>query len=115
MGSIQAIHGSRGVAASRAIPRSVIVLLMKEVFGIAPNGSAIDLYTLANPAGMRVQITNYGGIVTSLLVPDRKGQPGDVVLGFDRIDGYLKKHPYFGAICGRYANRIADGRFTLGG
>jgi len=88
---------------------------MKEVFGVAPNGSGIDLYTLANPAGMRVQITNYGGIVTSLLVPDRQGRPGDVVLGFDRVDGYLKKHPYFGAICGRYANRIADARFTLAG
>jgi len=88
---------------------------MKQVFGVAPNGAPIDLYTLANPAGMRVQITNYGGIVTSLLVPDRKGRPGDVVLGFDRIDGYLKKHPYFGAICGRYANRIAGGCFTLAG
>jgi len=88
---------------------------MKQPFGAARNGAALDLYTLSNPAGMRVQITNYGGIVTSLLVPDRNGRPGDVVLGFDRIAGYLEKHPYFGAICGRYANRIADGRFTLAG
>ena len=88
---------------------------MKQAFGVARNGAALDLYTLSNPGGMRVQVTNYGGIVTSLLVPDRKGRPGDVVLGFDRIDGYLEKHPYFGAICGRYANRIADGRFTLAG
>jgi aldose 1-epimerase len=64
---------------------------------------------------MRAQIATYGGIVTSLLVPDREGRLGDVVLGFDRIDGYLKKHPYFGAICGRYANRIAGGRFNLNG
>src|SRR5262245_1165238 len=88
---------------------------MKQFLGVASDGSAIDLYTLANSAGTRVQITNYGGIVTSLLVADRKGRSGDVVLGFDRIDSYLKKHPYFGAICGRYANRIADGRFTLAG
>jgi aldose 1-epimerase len=88
---------------------------MKQAFGVARNGAALDLYTLSNPAGMRVQITNYGGIVTSLLVPDRNGWLGDLVLGFDRIDGYLEKHPYFGAICGRYANRIADGRFTLAG
>jgi aldose 1-epimerase len=88
---------------------------MKQGFGVAPNGAAIDLYTLSNSAGTRVQITNYGGIVTSLLVPDREGQFADVVLGFDRIDGYLQKHPYFGAICGRYANRIAGGRFALSG
>jgi aldose 1-epimerase len=88
---------------------------MKQAFGSTPDGAAIDLYTLSNPAGMRAQITNYGGIVTSLLVPDRQGRPGDVVLGFDSIDGYLKKHPYFGAICGRYANRIAGGRFALNG
>jgi aldose 1-epimerase len=88
---------------------------MKQVFGIGPDGAKIDLYTLSNAAGMRAQITNYGGIVTSLLVPDREGRLGDVVLGFDCIDGYLKKHPYFGAICGRYANRIAGGRFTLNG
>ena len=88
---------------------------MKQAFGIAPDGAAIDLYTLSNAGGMRAQITNYGGIVTSLLVPDRDGRFGDVVLGFDRIDGYLEKHPYFGAICGRYANRIAGGRFTLNG
>jgi aldose 1-epimerase len=88
---------------------------MKQGFGIAPDGAVIDLYTLSNAAGMRAQITNYGGIVTSLLVPDRGGRLGDVVLGFDRLDDYLKKHPHFGAICGRFANRIAGGRFTLNG
>jgi aldose 1-epimerase len=88
---------------------------MTQGFGIGPDGANIDLYTLSNAAGMRAQITNYGGIVTSLLVPDREGRLGDVVLGFDRIDGYLKRHPYFGAICGRYANRLAGGRFTLNG
>jgi aldose 1-epimerase len=88
---------------------------MKQAFGRTPDGARADLYTLSNAAGMRVQITNYGGIVTSLLVPDREGRFSDVVLGFDRIDGYLQKHPYLGAICGRYVNRIAGGRFALNG
>jgi len=88
---------------------------MKQVFGSAPDGAEIDLYTLSNAAGMRAQVTNYGGIVTALLAPDREGRFGDVVLGFDGVDGYLKKHPHFGAICGRYANRIAGGRFILNG
>lgn len=88
---------------------------MKQAYGTTPDAAAVDLYTLTNAAGMRAQITNYGGIVMSLLVPDREGRFGDVVLGFDSVDGYLAKHPYFGAICGRYANRIAGGRFTLNG
>ena len=87
---------------------------MKQTYGTTPDG-AVDLYTLTNAAGMRAQITNYGAIVTSLLVPDREGRLGDVVLGFDRLDDYLGKHPYFGAICGRYVNRIARGRFALNG
>jgi len=87
----------------------------KQPYGRAPDGIPVDLYTLTNSAGMQAQITNYGGIVTSLLVPDRTGGLRDVVLGFDRLDGYLGRHPYFGAICGRYANRIARGRFTLNG
>jgi aldose 1-epimerase len=88
---------------------------MKQTYGTTPDGAAVDLYTLTNAAGMRAQIINYGGVVTSLLVPDRKGRLGDVVLGFDRMDDYLGKHPYFGAICGRYVNRIAGGRFTVNG
>ena len=62
---------------------------------------------------MEVQITNYGGIITSILVPDRNGIIKDVTLGFNTLEKYLDKHPYFGAICGRYANRIAKGKFTL--
>ena len=88
---------------------------MKTPYGRTTDGTAVDLYTLSNANGMRAEITNYGGIVTSLLVPDRTGRLGDVVLGFDSLDGYLGKHPYFGAICGRCVNRIAKGRFTLNG
>ena len=82
-------------------------------FGTTEDGHAAQLYTLTNAQGMRVAITNYGGIVTSLWVPDRDGSLGDVVLGYDRLEGYLEASPYFGAIVGRYGNRIANGRFTL--
>lgn len=84
-------------------------------FGATKEGTAVSLYTLTNGKGMKTSITNYGGIVASIEVPDRSGKAGDVVLGFDSLDGYLGKHPYFGAIVGRYANRIAKGRFTLDG
>jgi aldose 1-epimerase len=84
-------------------------------FGNAPNGQAVSLYTLTNAHGMRVQITNYGGIITLIDVPDKQGRLGDVILGYDNLKSYIKNSPYFGAIVGRYANRIAKGRFTLDG
>lgn len=87
----------------------------KETFGQTEKGTPVDLYTLTNANGMEVQITNYGGIVTSLKVPGREGQLEDVVLGFNSLDKYLKGHPYFGAIVGRYANRIGNGEFSLDG
>lgn len=90
-------------------------MVKKEPWGRTPDGQAVDLYTLTNSKGMEVKITNYGGIVVTLRVPDRQGRMEDVVLGFDRLEDYLKGHPYFGAIIGRYANRIAGGRFTLNG
>lgn len=86
-------------------------------FGTLPDGREAHLYTLEAPGGWRATITDYGAILTSLHVPVR-GEPGktvDVVLGFDSLAGYLEGHPYFGAICGRVANRIAGGRFTLDG
>ncbi len=87
----------------------------QKAFGKTPDGIAVQLYTLRNSQGMEVKITNYGGIVVSVLVPDKNGKIGDVLLGFDGLDGYLKGNPYFGAIVGRYGNRIAKGRFALGG
>ncbi|MDZ7330564.1 MAG: galactose mutarotase [candidate division KSB1 bacterium] len=87
----------------------------KQFFGQTEDGRIVDLYTLTNSNGVTVQITNYGGIVTSLLVPDKNGKIGDVVLGYDNLDGYLKASPYFGCIVGRYGNRIAKGKFTLNG
>lgn len=87
----------------------------KRPFGQTADGQAVDLYALANAKGMRVEIITYGGIVRSLEVPDRSGRMADVVLGFDSLDGYLNEHPYFGALIGRYGNRIAKARFTLEG
>jgi aldose 1-epimerase len=87
----------------------------KQAFGKTADGTPVDLYTLINAHGLEAKITNYGGIVVSLLVPDRNGKLGDVVLGYHNLEGYLQKNPYFGCIIGRYGNRIAKGKFTLKG
>ena len=84
-------------------------------FGAAPGGKTADLFTLRNAAGSELRLTNYGGIVTSWLIPDRQGRLSDVVLGYDNLDGYLKATPYFGALIGRYGNRIGGAKFTLEG
>ena len=87
----------------------------KEDFGKA-DGQNVALYTLTNRKGVEAKITTYGGIVVSLKVPDRNGKIDDIVLGFDNLDDYLKGNSsYFGALIGRYGNRIAKGQFTLGG
>jgi aldose 1-epimerase len=87
----------------------------RESFGRTRDGEAVDIYTLKNRRGAEARITTYGGAVVSLKVPDRAGRFDDVVLGFDDIEGYLKTTTYIGSLVGRYANRIARGRFTLGG
>ncbi len=84
-------------------------------FGTLPDGQPVEAFTLRNSNGMEVQAITYGGIITSLKVPDRDGMPGDVVLGYDTLQGYLEKSPFFGCIVGRYGNRIGKGRFTLDG
>ncbi len=86
----------------------------KDKFGETADGP-VDLYTLTNAQGMEVAITNYGGIIVSLLTPDRMGSLTDVVLGFDSLAPYLEGHPFFGAIVGRYGNRIGNARFELDG
>jgi aldose 1-epimerase len=90
--------------------------IKQESFGKLPDGTEVDLYTLTNTNGVQVKITNYGGIVTSLMAPDRDGNFGDVVLGHDSVDGYLPEgNPFFGAIVGRYADNISWAKFTLDG
>ncbi len=86
-----------------------------ESFGTLPSGEEVQIYTLKNSKGMEARIMTYGGIVVSLKVPDRDGNISDIVLGFDNLDGYLGGHPYFGAIIGRYGNRIGGAKFVLEG
>lgn len=88
--------------------------MKKESFG-AIQGNSVELYTLTNSHGIEVRAMNYGGIIVSLRVPDKRGHVDDVVLGFDKFDGYLDNKPHFGSLIGRYANRIAKARFTLDG
>jgi aldose 1-epimerase len=85
------------------------------VFGCTPNGQDALLFTLTNKHGVRARITNLGGILVSLEIPDRDGRPADVVLGYHAFDKYLEQKTYFGATVGRYANRIGKARFTLEG
>ena len=84
-------------------------------FGTLSSGQSAELFTLRNAHGIEVQLTNYGGIITSLKTPDRAGHFSDIVLGYDNLAPYVANSPYFGAIVGRYANRIARGHFTLDG
>jgi aldose 1-epimerase len=87
----------------------------KSAFGALRDGTAVDLFTLKNPNGMVVKVITYGAIITEIQAPDRNGKLGDLVLGFDNLDAYVKGHPYFGAAIGRVGNRIAKGQFTLDG
>src|SRR3982751_3473955 len=87
----------------------------RAAFGKTRDNRPVDIYTLRNAHGVEMRVLTYGGIITSLSVPDRAGHMGDIVLGFDTIDGYSKDSPFFGALIGRYANRIAKGQFTVDG
>ena len=87
----------------------------KQPFGTTADGQPVYIYTLRNSRGAEARILNYGGILQSLKVPDRNGNMGDVALGFDTFDLYRVNAPYFGALIGRYGNRIANGKFSLDG
>ncbi|MFC1497039.1 aldose epimerase family protein [Verrucomicrobiota bacterium] len=87
----------------------------KRPFGSLKDGTLVDIYTLINNSGLKAEITNFGGIVVSLSVPDRNGEMDDVVLGYDTLEEYVKDDAYFGSLVGRCGNRIANGRFTLSG
>jgi len=89
--------------------------IKSDPFGKAPDGTPVELFTLKNLNGVTAQITNYGGIITALNVPDKDGNFEDVVLGFYTLEEYIKKSPHFGCLVGRYGNRIAEGKFTLDG
>ena len=111
--------GMAGLAGCTSMSKSTGTL-SQAPFGKTADGTPVEIYTLRNGHGMEARIMTYGGIVQSLKVPDKNGKLGDVVLGFDNLDGYTKDSyvkgcPYFGALIGRYGNRIANGKFTLDG
>ncbi|MBI1932280.1 MAG: galactose mutarotase [Ignavibacteriales bacterium] len=87
----------------------------KTIWGKTKNSETVYLFSLVNTNGMSVKISNYGGIIQSVLVPDKNGRIEDVVLGYDEMDEYVKHTPYFGSICGRYANRISNSSFEIDG
>src|SRR5438552_832433 len=87
----------------------------RERFGTTDCGEAVSVFTLKNAHGMALRVTDYGGIILTLLVPDKNGRFEDVGLGYDSLAGYVRSSPYFGALIGRYGNRISHGRFTLDG
>lgn len=109
-------HAQDGAAAIASSNGSVEA----STFGRLPDGRQVDVYRLTNANGIELQVTNYGGIILSLKTPDVDGEFDDIALGFDSIDAYLsdtyrQANPYFGAIIGRYGNRIAGGQFSLNG
>ena len=84
-------------------------------FGFNGEGREVILYTLSNDDGMSVEVMNYGGIIRAIEVPDRNGKQADITLGFNTLEPYLGRHPFFGALVGRFANRIGKARFSLDG
>lgn len=91
------------------------VTIEKHDFGVTPEGKEVVQYTLKNTNGITITIITYGGIITSLKTPNKDGVSEDIVLGYNSLDDYIKSSPYFGAIIGRYGNRIAKGKFSLNG
>ena len=113
MGALSSCHSSAPEQQAAAPAQGSPVT--SEPFGTMPDGTPVQVYTLKNANGIEVKAISYGGIITSLRTPDRSGNFADIVLGFDRLDGYLTAHPYFGAIIGRFGNRIGQAQFTLDG
>jgi aldose 1-epimerase len=105
-------NSQSGAAAAKGMSSMNIT---KSPFGTLPDGSPVELYTLTNKNGLKARLMTYGATLVSLELPDRNGVFADCVLGYDSLDGYVKNSPYFGAIVGRYGNRIAKGKFTLDG
>lgn len=101
--------------AAFALFQPVRPLATRATFGKLPDGTAVEVFTITNRRGVEVRLIEYGAAILSLRTPDRGGRMDDVVLGFDTLEGYLGNSPHFGVIVGRYANRIAKGRFTLDG
>jgi aldose 1-epimerase len=91
------------------------IKIQKRIFGKAPNGQKVNLYTLTNAKGMKISLMDYGATLTSVVVPDNKGKFADIALGYNNFKDYVTNNQYFGGIVGRYGNRIAAGKFVLDG
>ena len=105
-----------GASGEQARPdRSAEPGVRREPFGKTSDGTPVEIFTLTNKNGVQVRAMTFGAIITSVRVPDRNGTFADVVLGFDTLEPYTRDHPYFGAVAGRYGNRIAGAQFSLGG
>src|SRR3990172_136488 len=113
MRSLSAMFLTLALLVAACTPRHEDSTTMKKTYGILPDGKTPFLYTLKNKNGMEVTITNYGGIVVSLMAPDSHGTMKDIVLGYDSLSSYVANNPYFGALIGRYGNRIGKGTFKL--
>ena len=100
---------------SQPAPPAAAPAVQKAPFGTTKEGAAVEIYTLTNRNGMTAKVMTYGATLTELLVPDKTGTPGNIVLGFDTVEPYLAGVPYFGCTVGRVGNRIAKGAFTLNG
>src|SRR4051812_18175359 len=104
-----------------AIPRALLALFAATAtvthssFGRTPDGTAVDLYTLTNAHGIEARVMSYGATIVSIRTLDRGGRMADIALGFDALNDYVERSRYFGAVVGRYGNRIAHGRFTIDG
>jgi aldose 1-epimerase len=103
----------KGTETSHGTGEQKAMSINTESFGKTPDGQEVNLYTLTNTNGIRARIITYGAILVSLEVPDRDGKLADITLGYDTLDGYLTRHPYFGSTVGRYANRIGGASFKL--
>jgi len=110
-----AVPAAAWLTACKSADRGAKGSVTQQEFGKMPNGESVQLFTLKNKNGIEISITNYGGIITALKTFDDKGLLADIALGFDTLERYLQPHPYFGAIIGRYGNRIGKARFTLDG
>ncbi|UZH54503.1 galactose mutarotase [Salinimicrobium tongyeongense] len=112
---VQCKNENKEVQTSEEDTTNVDQEVMKEDYGTTPDGEKVEQYTLKNDNGMKVKIITYGGRITSLTAPDADGNYEDVVLGFNSLDQYLEDNPFFGALIGRFGNRIANGKFSLDG
>ncbi len=109
------ITAGLGTASCQSTSSTAMSKITSETWGKLKSGEKVQLFTLTNKNGLEARITNYGGILVSLKVPDKTGRMGDVVLGFDSLDRYEEKNPFFGCITGRYANRIGKAAFKIDG